>query len=103
MSYVEQWQILRAAIAAGWTGCPPSVLGSYYADKSVHEAATFLGARDADKLRSISGYYADKVLTPAHQTCPCGKPAARVVMFGREYVRCGNCAEETWTRIAEGR
>ena len=35
--------------------------------------------------------------------CPCGERGYRVVIVGKEYVRCGNCAEALYARIAEGR
>lgn len=47
MPYVEQWKILRRAIALGWTGFPPSILGSYLADKTVEEAARFVREKEA--------------------------------------------------------
>lgn len=35
--------------------------------------------------------------------CPCGKPGEALVIVGNAVVRCPDCAEVLYSRIAEGR
>lgn len=46
MNYIQQREVFQKAIALGWTGKEPSVLGGFYADKSLKEALEFLKGRE---------------------------------------------------------
>jgi len=47
--YAEQRELFRRAIAAGWNGKEPSVLGTFSANKELRSAMRFLEANAASE------------------------------------------------------
>jgi hypothetical protein len=53
--YAEQRETFQRAIAAGWSGIEPSVLGTYTANKELERAVMYLEAKAwPDKSSAIS-------------------------------------------------